>query len=395
MSDGATTSASSGSASWAPTWRATSRAAASARGRLRPRSGRWRSGWRRHPRGGHRRWRKDLAALVRMLERPRRIVVLVPGGAPGGRGARRARSAARGRRRRGRRRQQPASRTRTAASKSRAPAARGASSAWAVSGGAEGALTGPSMMPGGDREAWERLRPLLESIAARSDSGPASRTAAGSAGHFVKMVHNGIEYGDMQLIAETATLLRADWVSLPADVADTFDRLERGRARELPRRDHGADLPRPGSRSGRARSCSMPDAGPRGPEGHGPLDRQGGARPRRRGADHRRGRGRPRSELGRRRAAGARRGGLRRFADRRARWQASRRTTCATRSTPRRSRATPRASIFLPRAAVRSGATARTGRRSHASGRPAASSARASSTTCARRSTPSPTRCSC
>ncbi|MDJ0865252.1 MAG: NAD(P)-binding domain-containing protein, partial [Myxococcota bacterium] len=65
-----------------------------------------------------------------------------------------------------------------------------------VSGGSEGALRGPSLMPGGDREAWERLRPLLESIAARSDSGPCvTHCGTGSAGHFVKMVHNGIEYG--------------------------------------------------------------------------------------------------------------------------------------------------------------------------------------------------------
>ncbi|TNF25200.1 MAG: NADP-dependent phosphogluconate dehydrogenase [Deltaproteobacteria bacterium] len=78
-----------------------------------------------------------------------------------------------------------------------------------VSGGAEGALHGPSIMPGGDPEAWERLRPVLESVAARSAYGPCvAYCGRGSAGHFVKMVHNGIEYGDMQLIAETAALLR-------------------------------------------------------------------------------------------------------------------------------------------------------------------------------------------
>jgi 6-phosphogluconate dehydrogenase len=92
-----------------------------------------------------------------------------------------------------------------------------------VSGGSEGALTGPSLMPGGDREAWKRLRPLLESIAASSDSGPCvTYCGAGSAGHFVKMVHNGIEYGDMQLIAETAMLLRGLGLA-PEAVADTFD----------------------------------------------------------------------------------------------------------------------------------------------------------------------------
>ncbi len=78
-----------------------------------------------------------------------------------------------------------------------------------VSGGAEGALRGPSIMPGGDRIAYERMRPVLEAIAAQSSAGTCvTYCGAGSAGHFVKMVHNGIEYGDMQLIAETATLLR-------------------------------------------------------------------------------------------------------------------------------------------------------------------------------------------
>jgi 6-phosphogluconate dehydrogenase len=78
-----------------------------------------------------------------------------------------------------------------------------------VSGGEEGALWGPSLMPGGDREAYERLRPILEAISAKTDSGPCvTYCGRGSAGHFVKMVHNGIEYGDMQLIAEAYDLLR-------------------------------------------------------------------------------------------------------------------------------------------------------------------------------------------
>ena len=78
-----------------------------------------------------------------------------------------------------------------------------------VSGGQEGALKGPSMMPGGSRESWEALRPLLEPAAAVSDTGPCVTWCGhGSAGHAVKMVHNGIEYGDMQLIAEAWSLLR-------------------------------------------------------------------------------------------------------------------------------------------------------------------------------------------
>jgi 6-phosphogluconate dehydrogenase len=92
-----------------------------------------------------------------------------------------------------------------------------------VSGGSEGALRGPSIMPGGDEQAWERLRPLLESVAAVTDSGPCvTYCGRGSAGHFVKMVHNGIEYGDMQLIAEVAVLLRQGLGLAPQAVADVF-----------------------------------------------------------------------------------------------------------------------------------------------------------------------------
>jgi 6-phosphogluconate dehydrogenase len=98
-----------------------------------------------------------------------------------------------------------------------------------VSGGSEGALLGPSIMPGGDREAWERLRPLLESIAAQSDTGPCvTHCGVGSAGHFVKMVHNGIEYGDMQLIAETTLLLRRGLGLPPAEIADRFEDWNQG-----------------------------------------------------------------------------------------------------------------------------------------------------------------------
>jgi 6-phosphogluconate dehydrogenase len=103
-----------------------------------------------------------------------------------------------------------------------------------VSGGSEGALLGPSIMPGGDPEAWERLRPTLEAIAARSDSGVCvAHCGRGSAGHFVKMVHNGIEYGDMQLIAETTALLR-DGLALPAaQAADVYARWNEGELRSF------------------------------------------------------------------------------------------------------------------------------------------------------------------
>ena len=78
-----------------------------------------------------------------------------------------------------------------------------------VSGGEQGALRGPSMMPGGPREAWEALAPILRAMAAKADDGDPCVAYMGprGAGHYVKMVHNGIEYGDMQLIAEIYDLL--------------------------------------------------------------------------------------------------------------------------------------------------------------------------------------------
>lgn len=86
-----------------------------------------------------------------------------------------------------------------------------------VSGGSEGARNGPSIMPGGSAFAWEQLRPVLESIAAKTEAGPCvTHVGPDGAGHFVKMVHNGIEYGDMQLIAETYDILRRALL-LPVD----------------------------------------------------------------------------------------------------------------------------------------------------------------------------------
>ena len=81
-----------------------------------------------------------------------------------------------------------------------------------VSGGEEGARRGPSIMPGGPKEAYERVRPVLEAAAAKVN-GDACVTwlGPGSSGHFVKMVHNGIEYGIMQLIAETYDLMKRGW----------------------------------------------------------------------------------------------------------------------------------------------------------------------------------------
>ncbi len=78
-----------------------------------------------------------------------------------------------------------------------------------VSGGEEGALNGPSIMPGGSAQSYEKLGPIFESIAAQVDGTPCCvHVGPDGAGHFVKMVHNGIEYADMQLIAEAYDLLR-------------------------------------------------------------------------------------------------------------------------------------------------------------------------------------------
>jgi 6-phosphogluconate dehydrogenase len=84
-----------------------------------------------------------------------------------------------------------------------------------VSGGEEGALNGPSIMPGGSRAAWPHVKPILQAIAATAHDGTpcCEWLGSGGAGHFVKMVHNGIEYGDMQLIAEIYDLMSAQGTS--------------------------------------------------------------------------------------------------------------------------------------------------------------------------------------
>jgi 6-phosphogluconate dehydrogenase len=92
-----------------------------------------------------------------------------------------------------------------------------------VSGGEEGALNGPSIMPGGSEESYTRIGPMFESIAAKVDGVPCcTHVGPDGAGHFVKMVHNGIEYADMQLIAEAYDLLRAGLGSTPDEIADIF-----------------------------------------------------------------------------------------------------------------------------------------------------------------------------
>ncbi len=99
-----------------------------------------------------------------------------------------------------------------------------------VSGGEEGALNGPSIMPGGSRESYASLGPMLETISAHVDDTPCcTHVGPDGAGHFVKMVHNGIEYADMQLIAEAYDLLRHGIGWTPAQVAEGFRSWNQGR----------------------------------------------------------------------------------------------------------------------------------------------------------------------
>jgi 6-phosphogluconate dehydrogenase len=99
-----------------------------------------------------------------------------------------------------------------------------------VSGGEEGALNGPSIMPGGSVQSYKDLGPMLETIAAKVDGTPCcTHVGPDGAGHFVKMVHNGIEYADMQLIAEAYDLLRHAGGYEPAQIADIFRQWNQGR----------------------------------------------------------------------------------------------------------------------------------------------------------------------
>ncbi len=98
-----------------------------------------------------------------------------------------------------------------------------------VSGGEEGARHGPSIMPGGQREFYETVAPIFEAVAAKVDGEPCvAYMGSGSAGHFVKMVHNGIEYGLMQLIAETYDLLKRGYGMNDAECADLFAEWNKG-----------------------------------------------------------------------------------------------------------------------------------------------------------------------
>ena len=98
-----------------------------------------------------------------------------------------------------------------------------------VSGGEEGARHGPSIMPGGPKEAYERVRPVLEAVAAKVNGEPCvTYLGPGSAGHFVKMVHNGIEYAVMQLLAETYDLMKRGLGLNDDELHDVYDTWNQG-----------------------------------------------------------------------------------------------------------------------------------------------------------------------
>jgi 6-phosphogluconate dehydrogenase len=98
-----------------------------------------------------------------------------------------------------------------------------------VSGGEEGALKGPSLMPGGSRESWETIAPIFRKIAAQVDGEPCCRyMGPDGAGHYVKMVHNGIEYGDIQLICEAYAIMNGILEMQAPELADVFTEWNKG-----------------------------------------------------------------------------------------------------------------------------------------------------------------------
>lgn len=100
-----------------------------------------------------------------------------------------------------------------------------------ISGGEEGARHGPSIMPGGSVQAWPHIRAIFQTIAARVEDGTpcCDWIGPGGSGHFVKMVHNGIEYGDMQLICEAYDLMRTGLAMSPAEISDVFTSWNQGK----------------------------------------------------------------------------------------------------------------------------------------------------------------------
>ena len=162
-----------------------------------------------------------------------------------------------------------------------------------ISGGEEGALNGPSIMPGGSAEAYETLGPILASIAAVAEGEPCvTHVGTDGAGHFVKMIHNGIEYADMQLIAEAYDLLRRVGGHEPPQIADVFEEWNTGDLESYLIEITAEVLRQVDAETGTAARRRHPRRGRL--EGHRRLDGAERARPRRPGRRHRRGGLRPR-----------------------------------------------------------------------------------------------------
>ena len=153
-----------------------------------------------------------------------------------------------------------------------------------VSGGEEGARYGPSIMPGGSAEAWERDQGRARGDRGADRGGPCvTHVGTDGAGHFVKMVHNGIEYGDMQLIAEAWDVLRRGLGLSAPETADVFDEWNRGRLESFLVELTATGLSRDGS--GNQAAARRRRARQGRPEGNGTLDDAGRAGPWRRGPD--------------------------------------------------------------------------------------------------------------
>ena len=140
-----------------------------------------------------------------------------------------------------------------------------------VSGGEEGARHGASIMPGGRRDFYDRIEQTLQAVSAKVDGEPCvAYMGSGSAGHFVKMVHNGIEYGLMQILAETydfmQRVLKMDYQSM----SDAFAEWNDKRAQFVPCRDHCRSLAK--VRSGHRKAAGLDDPRHGRPKGHWKMD---------------------------------------------------------------------------------------------------------------------------
>jgi 6-phosphogluconate dehydrogenase (decarboxylating) len=155
-----------------------------------------------------------------------------------------------------------------------------------VSGGEEGALLGPSIMPGGSAAAWPHVQPLLQDIAAKVDGAPCCDwVGPDGAGHFVKMVHNGIEYGDMQLICEAYDLLKRGLGMGAQEMHDVFAIWNQGELDSYLIEITAKVLTRTDAETGKPLVDKILDTA--GAEGHGQVDQQHRAGPGRAGdADH-------------------------------------------------------------------------------------------------------------